>query len=186
MIKNEIQRDNLMMLTLFLHSLLSTNSEDGSSTVNSWMLDCSIKLTNNAVEKSSCRLGLYKGRYSYFNDYNIHNIKTVDEQWMKFKNTALHSMKSLIPHKFTRTSCDLLWFISTAQKQIRKHNKLYHQYKISHSLDLRSRFLSLEHEIQWQMRQSHNAHIAKLITTDSEDGSLKEILKLHQETKEGQ
>ena len=92
----------------------------------------------------------------------------MDEQ---FKNTALHSMKSLIPHKFTRTSCDLLWFISTAQKQIRKHNKLYHQYKISHSLDLRSRFLSLEHEIQWQMRQSHNVRIAKLITTDLEDES---------------
>ena len=90
-------------------------------------------------------------------DFSSPNNRSVDELWMKFKDTVLHSMRSHIPHKFTRTHCDLPWLTSTIRKQIKKHNKLYHQYKASLSPETHSRFLTLKHDIQRQMRQSHNA-----------------------------
>jgi len=104
-------------------------------------------------------------------EFNSPDDRTVDELWMKFKDTVMQSMRSHIPRKFTRTRCDLPWLTSTIRKQIRKRNKLYHQYKTSHSEDVRTRFLTLKHDIQRQLRQSHDAHISKLITTNSEDGS---------------
>ena len=79
-------------------------------------------------------------------------------------------MRSHIPHKFTRTHCDMTWLTSTIRKQIKKRNKLYHQYKASRSPETHSKFLTLKHDIHRKMRQSHNAHISKLIT-NSEDGT---------------
>ena len=103
-------------------------------------------------------------------NFSSPNNRSVDELWMKFKDTVLHSIRSHIPHKFTRTRCDLPWLTSTIRKQIKKRNKLYHQYKASRSPETHSRFLTLKHDIQQQMRQSHNAQISKLIT-NSEDGT---------------
>ena len=104
-------------------------------------------------------------------DFTSPNNRTVDELWMKFKDTVIQSMRSYIPHKFTRTHCDLPWLTSTIRKQIRKRNKLYRQYKTSHSPDTRTRFLTLKHNIQWQLGQPRDTHISKLITTNSEDRS---------------
>ena len=101
-------------------------------------------------------------------DFSSTDTKTVDELWIKFKDTILHSVRSHIPHKLTRTRCDLPWLTSDIRKQIKKRNKLYHQYKTSHLPEIRSRFLQLKSDIQRQMRQSHDAYISRLIT-DSED-----------------
>ena len=103
-------------------------------------------------------------------DFRSTDTKTVDELWIKFKDTVLHSMRSHIPHKLTRTRCDLPWLTSDIRKQIKKHNKLYRQYKTSRSPEICSRFLQLKFDIQRQMRQSHNAYISRLIT-DPEDGT---------------
>ena len=101
-------------------------------------------------------------------DFSSTDTKTVDELWIKFKDTVLHSMRSHIPHKLTRTRCDLPWLTSDIRKQIKKCNKLYRQYKTSHSPEIRNRFLQLKSNIQRQMRQSHGAYISRLII-DPED-----------------
>ena len=77
-------------------------------------------------------------------------------------------MRSHIPHKLTRTRCNLPWLTSDIRKQIKKRNKLYRQYKTSRLPEIRSRFLQLKSDIQRQMRQSHDVYISRLIT-DSED-----------------
>ena len=104
-------------------------------------------------------------------DFSSPDNRTVHELWTKFKEAALHSMRTHIPHKLTRARCDLPWLTSTIRKQIRKRNKLYRQYKRSRSPELHGRFLTLKHDIQRKMRQSHDTHISKLITTNSEDGT---------------
>ena len=76
------------------------------------------------------------------------DTKTGDELWIKFKDTVLHSMKSHIPHKLTRTRCDLPWLTSDIRKQIKKRNKLYRQDKTSRLPEIRSRFLQLKSDIQ--------------------------------------
>ena len=69
-------------------------------------------------------------------DFSSPNNRSIDELWMKFNDTVLHSMVSHIPHKFTRTQCDLPWLTSTIRKQIKKRNKLYHQYETSRSPEI--------------------------------------------------
>ena len=65
-------------------------------------------------------------------NFSSTDTKRVDELWTKFKDTILHSMRLHIPHKLTRTRCDSPWLTSDIRKKIRKHNKLYRQYKRSH------------------------------------------------------
>ena len=81
-------------------------------------------------------------------DLSSTDTKTVDELWIKFKDTVLHSVRSHIPHKLTRTRCDLPWLTSDIRKQIKKRNKLYCQYKTSRLPEIRSRFLQLRSDIQ--------------------------------------
>ena len=104
-------------------------------------------------------------------DFSSTDTKTVDELWIKFKDTVLDSMRSHMPHKLTRTRCDLQWLTSDIIRQIKKRNKLYRQYKTSRSPEIHSIFLQLKCDIQQQMKQSHDAYISRLITNPEDETS---------------
>ena len=90
--------------------------------------------------------------------------KTVD----KVCKEVLQSMRTHILHNFTRACYDLPWLTFIVYES--KFGSIINIKLQSHTLD-NCWFLTLKHEIKWQMMQSHNAHIDKLITTNSEDGS---------------
>ena len=55
-------------------------------------------------------------------------------------DTAIHAMNQYIPRKITRKCNGLPWITPTIQRQIRKRNKLYQQYKTLRLDETRQKF----------------------------------------------
>ena len=103
---------------------------------------------------------------SYFNSAHT---KSVHELWLKFKDTALHSMRSHIPHRLSRTRHDLPRVTLLIRKQIRKCNNFYYKFKRSGSPELHHKFLQVKHAVQKQIWQSYSAYVSDLITPNQDD-----------------
>ena len=87
-------------------------------------------------------------------------------------NSCGQSLETLpyqyIPYKISGKRNGLPWITPTIQRQIRRRNKLYQQYKIFHSDEIRHKFLIPKHSIQKQMRLVYRLYINDLITPPSE------------------
>ena len=88
-------------------------------------------------------------------------------------------MNQYIPRKISRKRNGLPWITPTIQRQIRKRNKLYQQYKTFCSDEIHHKFIILKHSIQKQIRLSYRLYINDLITppSESDHNTLQQILK---------
>ena len=109
---------------------------------------------------------IYQNMIHLWNDPLFLNdeTSTAEQLWTEFRDTAIHGMNQYMPHKISRKRNGLPWITPTIQRQIRKHNKLYQQYKTFHSDEIHHKFIILKHSIQKQIRLSYRLYIYDLIT----------------------
>ena len=97
------------------------------------------------------------------------NMNT-NSKWNLFKSTLNKLSDKFIPTKLCRPKDGHPWINNSIKRLMRKRDKLYARYKSDRTnYNIKSKFTSLKHKIQSEIRQAYNQYIHSIINDQPEN-----------------
>ena len=102
--------------------------------------------------------------------FKISENMNTNSKWNLFKYTLNKLSDKFIPIKLCRPKDGHPWINNSIKRLMRKCDKLYARYKSNRTnYNIKSKFTSLKHKIQSEIRQAFNQYIHSIITDQPEN-----------------